>query len=152
MEDGSITCNESSVFRKWENDFKALYNKDNPGVDDVNYVNILKEKLTLENGSQDINSDKWNREITLDEVIKIASKVKNNKSVGFDKIPNEVLKSNGIVLILTKLFNHCFSNGYVPDVWLTSVITRVPKGKKKRSICSIELPWDKSNVLCCKIL
>ena len=52
LEDGSIICNESSVFRKWENDFKLLYNKDNPGVDDVNNVNILKEKITLENGSQ----------------------------------------------------------------------------------------------------
>ena len=76
LEDGSITCNKSSVFRKWENNFKSLYNKDNPGVDDINYVNILKEKLTLENGSQDTNSDSLNREIALDEVIKIASKVK----------------------------------------------------------------------------
>ena len=44
------------------NDSKSMHNKDNPGVDDVNYVNILKAKLTLENGSQDVNSDSLNRE------------------------------------------------------------------------------------------
>ena len=26
LEDGSITCNKSSVFRKWENECKSLYN------------------------------------------------------------------------------------------------------------------------------
>ena len=45
LEDGSITCNKISVVRKRENDFKSLYNKNIPGVDDINYVKILKEKL-----------------------------------------------------------------------------------------------------------
>ena len=57
------------------NPFITIY-KDIPVVDDISYVSILKEKLTLENGYQDGNSHSLNGEIALDEVIKIASNVK----------------------------------------------------------------------------
>ena len=42
-----------------------------------------------------------------------------------------MLKLPGILYALTALFNNCFTHSYVPDLWLKSFITPVPKGKDK---------------------
>ena len=69
--------------------------------------------------------------ITVPEVYDMVKKLKNNKSTGLETIPNEVLRLPGILHALTALFNNCFTHSYVPDLWLKSLITPVPKGKDK---------------------
>ncbi len=49
------------------------------------------------------------------------------KSVGFDKIPNEVLKLNGFREVLLNLMRYCFESGLAPSSW----ITPIPKGADK---------------------
>ena len=121
------------MFQKWVEDFKGLYNKDVDGSNDIEYNIIQAEKSHMEllNTTESDNENTLNHQITIQEVYVIVRKLQRNKSVGLDKIPNEILKMPGILQTLTVLFNNCFTHGYIPDVWLKSLITPVPKGKDK---------------------
>ena len=52
---------------------------------------------------------------------------KNNRSVGIDDIPAEVLKNNNFVLFIHKLCNTCYASGKVPTTWTKSLIRPIPK-------------------------
>ena len=40
-----------------------------------------------------------------------------NKAVSVDLLPNEELKNNTSIDVLTSLFNFCFVNHIIPDLW-----------------------------------
>jgi hypothetical protein len=69
-----------------------------------------------------------NEPLTMAELIRAVTKLKRNKAVGFDKIPNEVLKQNNIRLLLYGLFSTCFNYSMVPTIWLKGIISPIPKG------------------------
>ena len=131
LDDGSLTSDKNTVFQKWVNDFKGLYNKDVEDNNDIKYNIIQLEKSHMELFDIPDNESVLNSHITPQEVHLAVRKLQNNKSVGLDRIPNEVLKMPGILQTLSLLFNNCFTHSYVPDVWLKSLITPVPKGKDK---------------------
>ena len=60
--------------------------------------------------------------------LNIVMKAKNNKAVGFDNIPNEVLKNNNTIRILYEVFNLIFDINVLPSMWLKAVINPIPKG------------------------
>ena len=72
-----------------------------------------------------------NKEVTIDEIEKVISKLKNNKSVGNDQVPNEVIKCNTYKYILFKLLLFCFSNSLVPTIWKHAIIKPIPRGATK---------------------
>ena len=55
--------------------------------------------------------------LSIEEITHVCRKVKNKKTPGIDKIPNEVLKHKEIHETLLKLFSFCFENGIVTDIW-----------------------------------
>ena len=57
--------------------------------------------------------------------------LKTSKATGPDMIPNEVLKHEGIRVLLLQFVNMCFLNNVIPSVWRRSVITPIPKGASK---------------------
>ena len=72
----------------------------------------------------------------------------NQKATGFDRIPNEVLKQNDIMVILHKLFNKFIVSGVLPTVWLKAIITPNYEELLKRSTCAIKLQGNKLIIMC----
>ena len=85
----------------------------------------------LRTTSQQIDKSKSNIElnkpITIDEVRLSVHKSKNNKAVGVDHIPNELLKQVQVIEILTELFNNCLKNQLIPETWKLAIIHPIPK-------------------------
>jgi hypothetical protein len=72
-----------------------------------------------------------NEPLSYDKTHKAISKLKVNKAVGYDKIPNEVLKQAGIQQLVYALFAYCFNNSLLPSIWLRGIINPIPKGADK---------------------
>ena len=80
----------------------------------------------------DINgSALLNVTITSEELGTILQRVKQKKSFGFDKIPNEVLKHTGLRELLLALLRYCFDSGLTTGSWMRSIITPSQKGANK---------------------
>ncbi len=69
--------------------------------------------------------------ITLEEIQIFVSRFKNRKTTGIDRIPNEVLKQEDIMVILYKLFSKFFLSAILPTIWLKAIITPIPKSSSK---------------------
>ena len=67
--------------------------------------------------------------ITLKEIHDNAGKLKNNKSVGFDNISNEIIKYNIDILgkAIQKLFNTILQTGIWPKKWKENYIVPIHK-------------------------
>ena len=109
-----------------------LYNPSNINNYQTFYDTAMTEKARLESTfiseeHYDNRSGVINADITLNETVKILQKLKCNKAVGIDLIPNEVLKRPGIHFVLYKLFSFIFDAGIVPSTWLKAVVNPIPK-------------------------
>ncbi|CAC5420543.1 unnamed protein product [Mytilus coruscus] len=65
--------------------------------------------------------------ISIEEVKKVVFNSKDGKSPGIDLLHNEVLKNNGVISVLHKLFQLCFETGKVPSIWGKAIIHPIPK-------------------------
>ena len=67
--------------------------------------------------------------ITCAEVKKAISKLKRNKSPGFDLLPPELFLDSIDLLgdMICKLFNYIFCNNLYPDSWTKGILVPVPK-------------------------
>ncbi len=72
-----------------------------------------------------------NRDITLEEVINAAGKVKLGKVVGIDQLPYETLKYGPVYSFMVRLFNFCFKCKLIPSAWQKGVINLIPKSSDK---------------------
>ena len=149
--DDTYSSELDTVLHKWENDFSDLYNKSQLTNNNVNFHDeILKQKQVLENSNYfdyEMPNNPLNKSFTYDELIKVLNKLKVNKSVGWDNIPNEILEHKSVSLLLLKYFQKCFESGLVPTVWLKSVIYPIPKNAKKDPC--VPLNYRGISLLCC---
>ena len=78
--------------------------------------------------------------ITTEEIERIIKKLKRNKAMGPDEIPNEIfIEANQTTReILTQILNTIHLGKNIPDTWRKGVITRLYKGKGKKGKCSNE--------------
>lgn len=119
--------------KKWEKDYSNLYAYSSSTLFDDNFLEeMCKVKLEMETGMNIIyhQNDILNSEITLDEVLKVLDKAKENKTVGIDDLPNEVLKNSNLCNALYCLCYICFHNGIIPSVWNRSIIKPIPSPAK----------------------
>ena len=72
-----------------------------------------------------------NQSISFDEVEKVIDSLKTKEAVGIDLIPNEVLKSHDVKMILYIYFNKLFEFNKIPTLWLKSLIKPIPKISRK---------------------
>ena len=125
----------NTILQKWQNDFCNLYNKpNNINFDRDFYINILRQKCALENSDNinyEIQNDPLNKPFCHDELKQVIKRLKTNKAVGCDNVPNEVLKQRSVSEMLLKYFHTCFESGIVPTIWLKSIINPIPKDSKK---------------------
>ena len=88
-----------------------------------------------------------NGRILYDEVFKHVMKAKNNKAVGFDDIPNEVLKNNNTIRTLYEMFSLIFDITVLPNMWLKAVINPIPKSNMQ-DMCIPKLYHDINLISC----
>ena len=65
--------------------------------------------------------------ISFAEVVKCINNLKNNKASGPDQIPNEILKTHKLDILLYQYFRLCFENTITSSIWLKAIITPIPK-------------------------
>ncbi len=65
------------------------------------------------------HGDGLNGQITLDELRKAINSTKCGKAIGVDNVPNEILKNVNLLNALHSLYQYCFENDVVPDMWYT---------------------------------
>ena len=132
--DGHFQEDIASVKEKWKSDFSGLYNKpasDDNRYDQEFYSSILRENVHFhEHLNYQIEGD-MDLPFSLDDLFKVQTKLKNNKAMGLDLIPNEILKLSRISVLLLEFFNMCFSTATVPSLWQQAIITPIPKSAGK---------------------
>ena len=128
LDDGSISCDIDDVIRKWENDYRNLYNPNTQTVDFDNDFKdeIVQQKHLLETDGPSLYPE-LNHDISRQEVEKVVNKLKSGKSVGVEGIPYEALKNCLSVNLLQSLFNKVLQSGLVPQLWRCAVIKPIPK-------------------------
>ena len=103
-----------------------MYNNPKRNIDDVFYNQAILHKKILENNSIDplfIPKDTLNKSISIEEVRKVISNLKNGKSPGIDLIYNEVLRNNPVIEVL-----HVKQEKFIPTTWRKALIRPIPKG------------------------
>ena len=135
--EGNLVSNVEDVLNVWKNDFEQLYNPPAQPVDHefVNFVNNEKTHLELTLNNTQNTNDVLNSPITFVEVRRSILLSKKNKTPGVDLIPNEVIKNPKICKVLFTLFNFCFQNDIVPNLWLKSTVKPIPKILKNHLMC-----------------
>ena len=68
------------------------------------------------------NLNSLNKPFSLQEVEFAVSKSKNKKAVGIDKVSNELLKCDCIIVLLLEFFNSCLRSKRVLTAWCTSIL------------------------------
>ena len=130
--EGNVSSNHSTVMNKWHDDYKKLYSVANENVDEQFYNNITSDVIDdLKSNVQCLNG--LDHEIQEAEVKKLVKQAKDNKAVGIDSIPYEVLKNTKSVKLLTLLFNKMLSFNIFPDVWKLGIVIPIPKPSLKDS-------------------
>ena len=133
---GEKTSETEHVLGKWRSEFNDLYNMpdDVQAMFDADFYADISSRLPniklneLNNTADDLH---YNRPFDLSELEKICSRMKNNKSVGPDMIPNEVLKHEGLRHLLLDFMNMCFTRNLIPSIWRDSIISPIPKSSTK---------------------
>ena len=127
--DSEIYTNPEKVLEHWRKEFHKLYNKPEENLDDQ-YLRMINEKIRLENENES-NNEYINNRLDYQEVDNVIKKMKNNKAVGPDMIPYEILKQHDVKILCYKLFDKILEYSAMPSAWLLATITPVPKGAGK---------------------
>ena len=129
--EGNLVSNVEDVLNVWKNDFEQLYNPPAQPVDpELFFVN--NEKTHLEITLNNTQNTKMSLILLLFvEVRRSILLSKKNKTPGVDLIPNEVIKNPKICKVLFTLFNFCFQNHIVLNLWLKSIVKPIPKSPEK---------------------
>ena len=120
-------CIKSSLFSH----FKEL-STDNITEQEPEKQNDIKEQLKQYEKHTNIKST-LDQEITQNEVEKVISSLKNNKSCAEDGITSEMIKYGRPLLLLpiTKLFNDILTSGHYPDLWSLGHLVPIHKKGSK---------------------
>lgn len=115
--------------RKPNKDIKVTLGELTKHFEELNKeINVGEENLP--NVNIEINNV-LNRDISQDEIIKMASKLNNGKAGGEDGLLNEYIKSTmgSLAPYYSKLFNMILKTGVVPTSWTTGKIVPIYKNK-----------------------
>ena len=117
----NIVSDLSIVVNKWFKDFSDIYKlntlpQSDPACIHNEYIKtLIKSRENIMESSSYEENIILNQDISFDETEIIVKSLKSNKYVGIDCIPYECLKYHYVMLMMYKIFNHCFKNGIVPS-------------------------------------
>ena len=120
-----MITNDKEVLKKWEDDYSKLYQP----AEISDFDDSFKERkmFELDDMLQWDGSIELNKPITYQEVKRAVDSSKLKKAVGFDLVPNELLKNDQVIDLLFVLFTMCFRTKLIPDAWQKAIITPIPK-------------------------
>ena len=133
---GHTVSDSDSVMKKWRSEFENLYNKpaDMDGQFDDSFYEYVKSRLeVIENELQICNAVnvELDQDFTISEIKKLCAKLKMGSSTSPDRIPNEILKQEGIQILLLSFINVCLQYSIVPSLWNRADISPIPKRATK---------------------
>ena len=125
----------------WD-DFDNLLNQKNSNIefDDIFLQTANNTRNTIEAEMKDeghLGNILPNREIAIEEIEKVVAKLKNNKSVGNDEIPNEVIKCKAFTMVLYLLIENVFTPAWFHLAGKKTIIKPIPKGSNKDPMCHL---------------
>ena len=132
LRDGShdkpkVSDTDSVEPEEWLEHFKNLLGKTKEAsVDDVDHEKFVKE-----------NIDKFTSELdepfSKEELKKVVTKLKNNKSASFDLINNEMIKASFPALsgIYLQIFNNILEKSFYPKIWKNDILSPLHKSGGK---------------------
>ena len=153
MENGNISHDNADILKKWKKDFSQLLSEANGNYDDdfLHDIRIITGNWERDYSNLEAYLDRHgnqpevqsvtdlNAEITIHEVNKTIRDAKSGKAVGFENVPNEVLKLKSLTPLLHKLFSVCFEHNLVPTTWYKTIIHPIlKKGKDPATPSGIE--------------
>ena len=124
LSSGEISNNTQEVLSVWKNGFETLLNGQANAVSNTR-ASVLQHADSYDENdpaSEILNSDI--RDFELKAAIK---QMKLKKATALDGLPAEVLKCERLSKVLLKLFNKCFTIGFIPDTWKKGIINPIPK-------------------------
>ncbi len=126
-EDGNIQTDMNKVLNQWSLAYEMLYTfLPGSGTFYDQFFNGNKQNFTnIEQNGHILEGQ--NHRISLEEVDKVISNSKNNKSVGIDNLPNEIFKNKRPNTLLTAVFNKILDTGLTPSIWGLYIIKPIPK-------------------------
>ena len=125
------------VLDKWKDDYYSLFGSRtiNTGEYDSEFYDyVLTQLQILENIENEDNE--LNSVISINEVNNVVKISINNKAVGIDNIPYEIMKNQTSFELLTLMFNKIFDYGITPSLWRFAVLKPIPKS----SLCNPRTP------------
>jgi hypothetical protein len=126
-ENGDIVYETHRVLDTWKLEYSKLFClRSAEGEFDDNFLESCKSDMPNVNTTYEV-FEGLNENISESEIIKIVSKLKNNKAVGIDNLPNEVFKNQQANSLLLSLFNKMLQNCITPTLWRVAVIKPIPK-------------------------
>ena len=132
----NTTINEPDKAKEYiANYYENLYQAREEKPNYKPWTKIIKEK------NQEL-SKRTNQKtpITIKELKNTIKRLKRNKAIGPDGIPNELFieANNYTIKILLEILNKVHKTGNIPEIWNTGTVTTIYKGKGKKGKCSNE--------------
>ena len=133
VKNGVISHDMNDVNNLWTKEFASLYCGLPADVtsDENNSVDLAHIGMPVNPEYVVYDSCELNEPITRSEVEFVIQNLKNGKAVSVDRLPNEVYKNSNSIDMLLKLYNFCYNNSVVPEVWRRALISPIYKGKNK---------------------
>ena len=133
-ESGNKIGDTNYVLHKWKSDFSSLLNNE----DSDQFDNEFYESKKSDNDNfqrNHIDDAKFNsvlnEEIELSELEKAINKIKYGKAMGPDFVPNEILKTGKLNMLLLEFMKLCFNFDIIPSIWEKAIISPIPKSSTK---------------------
>ena len=81
-----------------------------------------------------LETTQWGEKLsapTTEEIMAIASTMKNHKTPGYDGIPAEIWKMKDFAQKLQKIIQSIINRGHIPEAWKNTIICPIPKPNSK---------------------
>ncbi|CAC5366226.1 unnamed protein product [Mytilus coruscus] len=129
MENDEVTNDTDTVLERWKTEYESAfkYVESSNAYDDTFLADIRNRVQNENNYRNDIDVSDLHREISREEVKEAVYNAKLSKVIGIDEIPSEILRYDNCIDLLHKFVKFCSTEGQVPEEWLTSIITPIPK-------------------------
>ena len=128
---GIVVTEKSKVLHKWASDFALLYKGSDDSLEYQKRHLVGEQEIKNNSNIDDLDLTFLNNPITVTEVKDMTKQIKRNKAISVDQIPNEVLKNESSIRILTDLYNYFYQNDIIPEKCRQSLIQPVYKGGNK---------------------
>ena len=135
-ETGQILTNAEDIRKEWTRYYKTLYSTQEFNTTDSHFDNLVTNTVKHLCETRPNRYDLEDGPITKQEVSDEISKMKGNKSPGWDLITAEYLKHSGDVTIssVTMLLNLVVRKDEMPQHLKRGLIVPIPKAQKDRTI------------------